>query len=286
VANRSILKMTQASQQRLELAKRLVGGYASLPSTRGILLTGSVAEGCADEFSDLDIIVYCDVLPSEETLDAAMRANGANERKWILGDRDEGELMEAYVIDGVECQFAHTTIDSWDRQINTVHRDLDVKNPIQKALSGVLLGIPMSGDPLIAEYKAKAADYPEALARKMVEVHLQSIVPFWVIEDRLAQRDTLLWRTEMVVQAVQNLLGVLAGLNRLYYTTFQFKRMGLFIEQMAIKPPDLQTRIDGLLRDVDNASGPLRQLVSRTVDLVEQHMPEVDTSAVRAHLEP
>ena len=42
------------------------------------------------------------------------------------------------------------------------------------------------------------------------------------------------------------LIAVLAGLNRLYFTTFQFKRTQRFIDEMDIKPDRLAQRIEAL----------------------------------------
>jgi hypothetical protein len=78
---------------------------------------------------------------------------------------------------------------------------------------------------------------------------------------------------------------VLAGLNRLYYSPFQFKRLRRFTARMAIAPVDLADRCDALLRaETSAAVAQVEGLVQETVFLVQAHMPQVDTSTVQQRL--
>jgi hypothetical protein len=88
------------------------------------------------------------------------------------------------------------------------------------------------------------------------------------------------------LEAGQNLLGVLAGLNRLYYSTFQFKRMKQFIEQMNIAPENLYLRLESVYhQEPVSTANQLKELVAETVELVELHLPEINTTKVRRSLE-
>ena len=87
------------------------------------------------------------------------------------------------------------------------------------------------------------------------------------------------------MESAQNILGVLSGLNRLYFTTFQFKRMHRFIEQMTIAPSNFGDRIENLFQlEPSVAVIELEALVRETVELVELHMPQVDTSTAKQRL--
>jgi hypothetical protein len=128
------------------------------------------------------------------------------------------------------------------------------------------------------------AAYPPELGRAMVVAHL-SFFPLWAVQPRMTDRDAVLWRYQALVEAGENLLGVLAGLNGLYYSTFQFKRLGRFCERMRHAPPDLSRRLDGLFGpDPDATAVELEALVAETLALVEALLPEVDTSAARRSL--
>lgn len=76
---------------------------------------------------------------------------------------------------------------------------------------------------------------------------------------------------------MQHLLGVLAGLNRLYFSPFQFKRMRRFIGKMHVAPDGLAERIDGLFAaDRPAAIGQIEDLTRETIALVTRHLPEAD----------
>ncbi len=268
----------------LALARRTTAAYLAHAHPRAILLSGSAAEGQSDFYSDLDMILYYDELPSDEALDAARQQNNGSDRNWLIGDRNEGEIAESYNVGGVECQFAHTTIAAWEKVIASIVDRLEVATPNQKAMSGLLYGIPVHGEELIRRWQARVAPYPDALAQAMIEKYL-AFSPIWYTRQRFITRDATLWLNQTLVESAQNILGVLAGLNRLYYSTFQFKRMRQFVDQLSIKPDHLADRLDDLFRlDAEAAIDQLESLVADTVALVEKHQPQADTSKVRQKL--
>ena len=144
--------------------------------------------------------------------------------------------------------------------------------------------IPVYGEELISQWKKQIADYPDELARAMVVQHLD-FFPIWGRRKLLANRDTTLFQHQIRLEAGQNIIGVLSGLNRLYYSSFQFKRMKQFIEQMNIAPENLYVRLESIYHQEPLAvASQLKELVTETIELVELHMPEIDTSKVRQQL--
>src|SRR5262249_36284346 len=145
------------------------------------------------------------------------------------------------------CQVAHSTVAAWEHEMDCVLVQLEVTSPVQKALGGLLECLPLYGEPLIRVWQARLLQYPDTLAKPMIEHHL-AFFPLWGLQDSLTNRDASIWVTETLVQSAQNLLGVMAGVNRLYFSPFQFKRMRRFVQKMAIKPPDFAERIESLFR--------------------------------------
>ncbi len=275
---------SQASQYLLGLAKRNARAYISLPQTRALIVTGSAAEGVSDFYSDIDTIIYYDELPSEEALQVACQHNQGEGRR-IIGERETGSLFESYRVHGVECQFAHGTVAGWEQEIAQVLEQLDVASPLQKALSGMQEAIPLYGEPLIRQWQSRLANYPDALAEAMVK-HFLTFFPVWGIQHYFTARDALWWLHQILVESEEHILGVLSGLNHLYFSSFQFKRMHRFIQHMHTAPANLAARLDALLYAEPTAAIPqLQELVRETVALVEQHMPQIDTTAVRKSLE-
>jgi hypothetical protein len=276
--------MNDASAYLHSLARRVIAPYAEHPRIRAIILTGSAADDTADLHSDLDLIAYYDELPSDEELAAARQRNQGENFAWLFNERDDGTIAEAYDVRDVQCQVMHNTIPAWEAQMSSVLAQHEVGTPLHKAMSGIQKSIPLYGAELIQSWKDRVNAFPEPLARATVEHHLR-FFPLWGLQSYMDRRDAVLWRYQALLEAAQNILGVLAGLNRLYYTTFQFKRMRLFTKQLAIAPRDLETRLEQLFEaEPQVAAAELERLVGELVALVEQHMPDVDTSSVRKRL--
>ena len=246
-----------------------------------MLLTGSTVTGDADAHSDLDLILYYDTLPAAAAFAAARDVVAARDFT-LLAPVSDDEYMETFKVDGVVCQLAHETVAHFEADLRAVLVELDVDTPVQKAIEGVVHGEPLHGGDLISRWKDEAAAYPDELRIAMVETHWRKLFPLWYVEDRLPARDAALWRTEVLIDDAYALLGVLAGLNRVYYSSFQFKRLRKFADALAFAPPRLVERIDELLdRDPRVAIGALESLVTDTQALVREHLPAADVGLRR-----
>lgn len=277
--------MTEQSDYLVALARRVVQPYTQLPTCQAAMVTGSAAKGLSDHYSDLDLTLYYgEELPSEDALASIRQQHGAAARKWLLGDRNEGGFAEAYDLYNIEVQIGHTTIANWEADMDKVLIELDCDSPLQKAMEGTLACQALYGEAYIQAWQTHLAAYPPALAEAMVRKHL-AFFPMWGLEPHFRTRNATIWYYQTLVEAAQNIVGVLAGLNRLYFTTFQFKRMGRFLQQMAIAPPDLAVRVERLFQsEQQSALAELETLVAETVTLVETYMPTVDTTKAKRRL--
>lgn len=277
--------MTEESRYLLEMAREVARGYSALSGARAAMVFGSVAQGISDTYSDIDMGVYYETLPPEEDLLARLEILSDDGLRWKLGHHDAGVLILAFPRNGVECQVIHATISRMESDMNAVLTAEQVKTPHQKILSGVLDGIPLYDDGIISLWKERANDYPDMLAQAMVEQHL-NFFPIWAAYQWLVFRDITPWLYQTLTESIFNLLGVLAGVNRLYYADFQLKRTGLLCAKMKMAPLNLAERIESIFQsDPSTAVQVLRALVQETVEIVATAMPNVDTSAVRRALE-
>ena len=137
------------------------------------MITGSVAEGISDNYSDLDMTVYLGngEPPMNRTGEIRLE-NGAAERVWLLGDRAEDGIAEAYELHGIQAQIGHTTIAAWENEIAEVMERFNTDTPSHKAMSGTLESISVYSDEYMDRWKKKIAAYPDGLAHAMVEKHL------------------------------------------------------------------------------------------------------------------
>ena len=276
--------MNEASQYLRVVAERVAATGVTHCPPRAILLTGSVAEGESDYYSHIDLITYHDELPSDEQLRAIREHIGLENVVDLGTSREEGEMGEQYRLRGVECQVIYVTLNAWEKQMAEVLEQHDPKTLTHKAIDGLLHGIALHGGDMIERWQARALDYPPGLARAMVEAYL-NFFPLWRLQDWFAPRDATLWFNQVLVESSQNILGVLSGVNHLYYVPFQFKRAHRFISRMQVAPDQLAERLDALFNvPFAQAIAELERLVSETVTIVETHLPEVDTSRVRRSL--
>jgi hypothetical protein len=86
----------------------------------------------------------------------------------------------------------------------------------------------------------------------------------------------------MLCEMVNNVLGVLAGLNHTYHSMEKPKRSADLLRGMPTAPRDAAARIQAILTiERQQAVVALTGLIAEVLDLVEQHMPEIDTSRAR-----
>lgn len=275
--------MTEASRILVELARGMSATYIVQTHPRAVLLTGSAATGTSDAFSDLDLILYYEHPPAPEQL-AAVRATLQMSDARVTLDPETGSGIEEYVHQGVECQVAHLAIATWERDMRAVLEECEPATLVEKAIIGLMDGIALHGSEVITGWQERAVVYPEELARATVEHYLR-FFPLWLVAERWRTRDATIFYYQMLVEVSLNLLGVLAGLDRRYYSSFQFKRLHHFARSLPLSPDRFADRLDDIFtRDPAAAGIAMERLVEETIMLIEAHMPEVDTTAARRNL--
>lgn len=275
--------MTEASRVLTELATEMSGTYIAQAYPRAILLTRSVATGTSDAFSDLDLILYHEQPPAPEQLTAVRATLQVGDARVTL-DADSGSGIEEYVHQGVECQVAHLAIATWERDMRAVLEDCEPATLVEKAIIGLMDGIALHGSDVITQWQERAANYPEDLARATV-AHYLRFFPLWLVAERWRTRDATILYYQMLVEVSLNVLGVLAGLNRRYYSSFQFKRLHHFARSLPLSPDRFADRLEEIFGlDPLAASLAMERLVDETIMLVETHMPAADTTSARRNL--
>ena len=272
--------MTDATGHLRTLARRVADSYLTYAKPRAILLVGSAATGTADLYSDLDMLVYYDKVPPEELLASTPRELGADHYRGTAwsdesGAPDEHGYSERYTLNGIECQVGHETVGAFEREITRLVVDLELSEELLKIMSGLFDGLPLHGEDLIEQWRRRAA-YKDELQRAIIEKRWK-FFPWWYFQERLRARDTTVWRYDVLVQSVYSVVGVLAALNRCYFSTFEFKRESTFLARLEVTPPNLAARLDALFESDEPASTTeLERLVGETAALVSMRFPDID----------
>jgi hypothetical protein len=261
------------------LARRIAAPFVDAGAVAAMIV-GSTAKGTADEWSDLDLVLFYDVWPGRSALDGARRSLDPSDVVTLGGDLDGEVYLEQMLVGGVACQLVHQTMAAWQETVAVVLDELDVASPVQKALSGLHEGVPIHGDSLIASLRAAAA-YPERLRVRMVEANL-GVCPLWRLQDGLARRDAELWQRSELVAGLQRVLAIVAGVNAVYFSTFQLKHVAALAASLRVAPPGLAERIDAaLVAPMPVAAAELERLLDETLAIVESELPAVDVTAAR-----
>jgi 8-oxo-dGTP pyrophosphatase MutT (NUDIX family) len=267
--------MQDASERLRELARRIVEATLERVPLRAALLVGSAGRGDSDFYSDLDLILYVDELPAEETLDEIRNAVGGVNP--IRHKRTEHACGEEFELDGIRTEVPFISVSRVDWQLDQLLEELDgIDSPNQKVFAGLLEGLPLYGEEVIERWRSRLRAYPEPLRRAMIERYWD-FFPVRYYRDALAARDAELWRLDALLEAAFNLLGVLAGLNRLYFTRFQLKHVRAFVAQMATAPPNLVERLESLFRvEPEAAAAELERLIEESRALAKKEFPELE----------
>lgn len=263
----------------LAIARRVSEACVSEADAHAVALTGSVALGLADGASDIDLVVFHGALPAQAALDAARAAVGGSLRLYAsVGDGSR--FKEGYFVHGVRCDLGHITVAAFEADMALVLDSHSADAHAQSRLAGILDSLPLHGADLVAGFQARAACYPDALARATVAKHLR-FPPFWTLTETGAGRGELLHLYAAMVEAETNILGALCGLNWVYLPG-EFKHLGRLAASLTRAPPDLAPRLRSVLRQEPAvAAEELGALIRETFALVGRHMPEIDADGPR-----
>jgi hypothetical protein len=98
-----------------------------------------------------------------------------------------------------------------------------------------------------------------------------------VLRGQTAGEDATAWRHDVLAQSAYGIVGVLAALNGLYFSTFEFKRASRFITRLEVAPANLAARLDTLFEsDERRSTAELERLVAETQALIAERSPDLD----------
>lgn len=266
-----------ASDLRRRLAQRVADAHAGLAPWMG-LVSGSTVEDLADARSDVDMSLVFETLPDETALRAACPAAWS----WLIGDVAAGSAVVAFPLEGIEVQIAYSDRATLQRELDQVLVQHDPDTPNHKLCEGLAKAEPLCGAEALAAVQARVAAYPPALARALAEHWLVRRTTPWRAIAQIVHRDALPWCRELQVQACMRLLGALAGLNDLYFTDFQFKRLHGFERKLRQRPPALAARLESVLMAAPAPGfAALHALEGEVLAQVATRWPDLDLSAVQ-----
>ncbi len=284
--------MSQASKGGRLIAEQIAPRYCENPHVAAAVVGGSVAKGWADEFSDLELAVLWVEAPSDSERKQAIgkldcdiwkfdpydpgRRGAAIEHLGLRSIEIGGKRQDGTVMVSVQ----HLTVGEVEAYLEDVVNHWETTVEKQTLVYAIQYWLPLQGERLVDAWRARAAQYPAGLARKMVQENLW-MGPWFYPEAYAARNDRLVLYRHFCMTA-QRLLCVLLGLNRIYHPSHEYKWTEHVVQKMRIAPPDLARRLKEVFGgDLLTGGQELISLIHETLGLVEREMPEIDTGRER-----
>lgn len=264
--------MTDPVTLRREVAERVGRAYAALDGVAAVALTGSVARGHADRFSDSELLVVWEGEPSHQGRASVVDRESEDHR--MLPDEDElfvGRDDSGEPNTGLLIEVVHMRRDSVEEVLRDVLDNSNASLDLQPLVHALANAQVIAGDALVSEWAARTHPYPVDLRRAMVNTYAQ-VDNFWRHEMWLARSNPLMQR-EQLVGIQKQMLVVLQAVNGRYH--FGFKWVDRLIDELTVAPEGLRE----LVASTDPED--VRVLIEDVYDLCEAHDCDVDVDQLR-----
>lgn len=268
-----------AGARLLAVADRLAAEYQKDAGVVAVLVAGSAGSGEADEMSDLDLVVLWRDPPS----DPARRApiEGVDGDLEDIDEFEEDEWAESFTVGDVHVGTSMFLTETVDQYLDALLLRAEPTDNAQILVAAIQHGRVLIGQEPVAAWRARAASYPDALARAVVAQAL-AWQGGWGSAAAFAARKDLVALGSVVDPAVRALLRLLLALNRRYLSHPRFKRWRTAVGGLPTTLPRLEERLDVALGpDPRRAVLELESLLQDALALVERELPGIDVGEAR-----
>jgi hypothetical protein len=255
------------------LAKQLL----TFNGIQAIVVAGSVARGYADEYSDVEIPIFWERLPEDATRHAIVNTLHAE----FLYEYDGPAREDQLLIDGLQVDLWHITRQHQKEVIESVLRGQTLDLGGLNALDTLRSCIPLYGHELVESWKRRAQEYPDELAKQIVQEHLASFGTADLFIQAQRDNPTAFYAQLSFLQ--QEVFLVLLALNRRYFPTFKW--LYQVLESMPVKPEAISQRFRRAYEiPYADALADTKRILEETLPLVERQFPQMDITPVYRRL--
>lgn len=262
---------------RIDFARQITKRLAAFEGVKAIVIAGSVARGYADEYSDIEIPLFWEMLPDDAIRHAIVNALKGEFLYAYGGPACEDQLL----IDGLQVDLWHIAISDEEAILKAVIHDHHFDLSSLNALDTIRCCIPLYGHEMVQNWKNMAQEYPDRLAEQIIQEHLASFSTGELFI--LAQRNnpTAFYARLSFLQ--QELFLVLLALNRSYFPTFKWLYQAL--APMQVKPDAIGERFQRAYKvTYKEALADTKLILEETLHLVERQFPQINTAQIYHHL--
>jgi predicted nucleotidyltransferase len=258
----------------VEFAKKISNNILNIESVkdiRAMAIGGSVARGYADEYSDLEILIFWEILPSEDTRKLIIKELGAEFFRPYNHESGEDNLT----IKGFRIDLWHISLQAEEEIIKTVMNDFKIDFGSSNAIDTIRACIPLYGEDIINIWKTKVTEYPKEIMVQSIKEVLETI--------DISQIDLYLYRNNMtilyeqIINLQKKIFLILLALNKEFFPTYKW--MYKAFKNFIIKPKNIEQRfINAFESSPKEALKDTIKILKETLDIVNKLYPEIDTN--------
>jgi predicted nucleotidyltransferase len=258
---------------RVEFSKKIGNKILSIESIndlRAMAIGGSVARGYADEYSDLELLIFWDNLPSEEIRKLILKELGAEFFRPYNHESGEDNLT----INGFRVDLWHISIQAEEEIIKTVINDFKIDFGSSNAIDTIRACIPLYGENIINIWKTKVIEYPKEIIIYNINEVLESIDNSQIELYLYRNNMTILY--ELIINLQKKIFLILLALNKEFFPTYKWMYKAL--KHFDIKPENIEQRfINAYERGPKEALEDTVKIMNETLDIVNKLYPEINT---------
>jgi hypothetical protein len=275
--------------------------YTGHPDVQAIILGGSVARGTAHERSDIDLGIFWSPIAGQEERHELVRRVGGKIHRHVDNDirysednpRRQGcieivELLPTPAASRMRLDLEHETVAGTENVLQQVIKGHDPSLEKQELISVIQDGIALHGHDLVARWRERTRRYADELVYKMVAQNLLGTGR--ILQSQVHRASTQDWFClyGSFLEVGRRLLLALMALNRTWAYTDNpnFGGFKPVVEGLALKPKRFVERLgQGLQSEALLGVQGFADLYADVLSLVEEHLPDLDTSGEREPLE-
>ncbi len=277
--------MANALAWRIAITQQVAEFYQEFADVAAVLTVGSLANGFADQFSDLDLVIYWHTAPTQaqRKIVAEKMRDFVTEMGESPPDTDPAQFIWEDVFyvggdrsKGLKVDLNHVLLSGLAKMVKDVVVDHEHNYHKYVDLYSLKRSYVHFGEDALRPYLTQIEECPLPLAEQIIRDYLTISS-----HKMLGVREDWLFYNQLMTRACESILFVLYGLNR-EFPPVRFKHLYRLPDELLLKPTNLLERLTVILRGEPTlALATLRELITETYDLIDAHFPQIDTGPAR-----
>lgn len=242
----------------------LISNISEMSEVQSIGICGSKRSFPRAGEGDIDIFIYCDIVPSPEKRQAILNQLGNHVQEVKVNIFEEGHwgIGDFVFINGIETWLMYFTVNETVTDVESIlsgkYPDkLDnYYYPIGRCAMLKNINILYDKNNFLDNLKKRLSKYPDKLGKILIQYHLDELDDTEDLERAVVRKDVLFYHFAMDI-AIDHFLQALFAINKVYFPSR--KRTLDFIENFNIKPEGCSEklleviRLGGLSEEIDHS---------------------------------